>query len=58
MLNTYGFVLSVKEMRMENQGTILALVKFFGTNIILLSARNLVKTRQIVLEKFGWVQPD
>jgi hypothetical protein len=53
MLNTYGFVLSVKEMRMENQGTILALVKFFGTNIILLSARNLVKTRQIVLEKFG-----
>jgi hypothetical protein len=58
MLNTYCFVLSVKEMQMENQGMILALVNCFGTNIILLSARNLVKMREIGLEKFGWVQPD
>jgi hypothetical protein len=38
---------------MENQGMILALVNCFGTNIILLSARNLVKMREIGLEKFG-----
>jgi hypothetical protein len=29
MLNTYCFVLSVKEMQMENQGMILALSKLF-----------------------------
>jgi hypothetical protein len=56
MLNTYCFVwykLSVKEMQMEKQGMILASVNYFGTNIILLSARNLVKSREIGLEKFG-----
>jgi hypothetical protein len=40
-------------MQMQNQGMILALVNFFGTNIILLSARNLLKVREIELEKFG-----
>jgi hypothetical protein len=33
MLNTYCFMLSVKEMQMEMQGMILALVNCFGTNI-------------------------
>jgi hypothetical protein len=39
-------------MQMEKQGMILALVNCFWTNIILLSARNLLEMREIELEKF------
>jgi hypothetical protein len=38
---------------MKKQGMVLALVNYFGTNIILLIARNLLKVREIKLEKFG-----
>jgi hypothetical protein len=37
----------VKETKMEKKGMILALVKKFDTNIILLSVRNLLKVREI-----------
>jgi hypothetical protein len=45
-------------MKMEKQGMIIALVNCFWTNFILLSARNLLKVREIELEKFGLGEPD
>jgi hypothetical protein len=46
-------VLSVKEMQIKNQGMTLALVNCFWYYIIPLSARNLVESNEIELEKFG-----